>query len=94
MLLIDQSQRDVAETGRFSLAPLQWIACYTQIMYLPVAILKPLRAIVLVGVILVGILTVNVVLVVHLLGLLLRLALGLLAVEPVLALGLCKLVNL
>ena len=58
---------------------------------LPVAALEALRAVVLVGVILVGTVVVNVLLVVHALSVLLGLALGLLAVEPVLALGLREL---
>jgi hypothetical protein len=53
-----------------------------------------LGAAVLVRVVLVGVLAVDVVLVVHLLSLLLCLALGLLLVEPVLALGLGELVDL
>ena len=53
-----------------------------------------LRATVLVRVVLVGTLVVDVMLVVHALGVLLCLTLGLLLVEPVLALGLGELVNL
>ena len=64
---------------------------YAQCIALPVAALETLRPAVLVGVVLVSAVVVNVLLVVHLLGVLLGLALGLLAVEPVLALGLCEL---
>jgi hypothetical protein len=53
-----------------------------------------LRRSILVRIILTRTLVVNVVLVVHALGVLLRRALGLLAVEPVLALGFGELVNL
>jgi hypothetical protein len=52
-----------------------------------------LRAAVLLRVILIGILPINVVFVVHALSVLLCLALGLLLVEPVLALGLSELVD-
>jgi hypothetical protein len=61
---------------------------------LPPTVLEVLRATVLVGVVLVRTLVVDVVLIVHLLSVLLRLALGLLLVEPVLALGLGELVDL
>jgi hypothetical protein len=53
-----------------------------------------LRTAVLLRVILIGILTINVVFVVHALRVLLCLALGLLLIEPVLALGLGELVDL
>jgi hypothetical protein len=59
--------------------------------HLPATLLEALRAVVLVGVVLVGTVVVNVLLIVHLLRVLLSLALGLLAVEPVLALGLSEL---
>lgn len=59
--------------------------------HLPATALEALRAAVLVGVVLVGTVVVNVLLVVHALSVLLGLALGLLAVEPVLALGLSEL---
>jgi hypothetical protein len=52
-----------------------------------------LRATVLLRVVLIGILSLNVVFVVHALSVLLCLALGLLFVEPVLALGLGELVD-
>lgn len=58
---------------------------------LPVAALETLGPAVLVGVVLVSAVVVDVLLVVHLLSVLLGLALGLLAVEPVLALGLREL---
>jgi hypothetical protein len=61
---------------------------------LPSTALEALRAAILVGVVLVGTLVVDVVLIVHLLSILLGLALGLLLVEPVLALCLCELVDL
>lgn len=61
---------------------------------LPSTLLEPCWAAVLVGVELVRSVVVNVVLIVHLFGLLLRLVLRLLAVEPVLALCLGKLVDL
>lgn len=61
---------------------------------LPSAVVKLLGTAVLVGVVLVCAVIVDVVVVVHLLCLLLCLALGLLAIEPVLALGLGKLVDL
>ena len=61
---------------------------------LPAAALESLRAVVLVGVVLVGTLALNVVLIIHAFSPLLCLALGLLLVEPVLALGLSKLVDL
>jgi hypothetical protein len=67
-------------------------SCYW--LRLPPAPLKPLRLTVLVGVVLIRPVVINVVLVVHTLGMLLRVALGPLAVKPVLSLGLRKLVNL
>lgn len=63
-------------------------------MHLPPATLKVLRPSVLVGVVLVRTVAIDVVLVVHALCVALRLVLGLLAVEPVLALGLGELVDL
>jgi hypothetical protein len=59
---------------------------------LPAAPLKVFRAVILVGVVLIRALAVNVVLVVHLLGLALSLVRGLLAIEEVLALCLRELV--
>jgi hypothetical protein len=64
---------------------------YAQCIALPVAALETLGPAVLVGVVLVSAVVVDVLLVVHLLGVLLGLTLGLLAVEPVLALGLREL---
>jgi hypothetical protein len=68
------------------------IRSYRLPITLPAAPLKVPRAVVLVGVVLIRTLAVNVVLVVHLLGLALSLVLGLLAVEEVLALCLRELV--
>ena len=67
---------------------------YAQCIALPVAALETLRPAVLVGVVLVSAVVVNVLLVVHLLGVLLGLALGLLAVDEVGALGLSETVDL
>ena len=64
---------------------------YAQCMALPVAALETLRPAVLVGVVLVSTVVVDVLLVVHALSVLLGLALGLLTVEPILALGLREL---
>lgn len=61
---------------------------------LPSASLEPLWATILLGVVLVGLLVLDVVLVVHAFGVLFRASLRLLAVEPVLALCLSKLVDL
>ena len=61
---------------------------------LPSASLEPLWATILLGVVLVGLMVVDVVLVVHALGVLFRASLRLLAVEPVLALCLSELVDL
>jgi hypothetical protein len=65
-----------------------------ELLRLPATALEVLGTAVLVGIVLVRALTVDVVLVVHLLCLPLGLPLSLLAVEPVLALGLGELVNL
>ena len=64
---------------------------YAQCIALPATALEALRAVVLVGVVLVGTVVVDVLLIVHALSVVLGLTLGLLAVEPVLALGLCEL---
>ena len=78
-----------------------FVSCIHDLIYaqcialaLPVAALETLGPAVLVGVVLVSAVVVDVLLVVHLLSVLLGLALGLLAVEPVLALGLSELINL
>ena len=58
---------------------------------LPPATVKVLRAVILVGIVLIRTVVVDVVFIVHALSILLRLALCLLPVEPVLALGLREL---
>lgn len=58
---------------------------------LPTTTLEALRAAVLVGIVLISTVTLYVLLIVEVLSVLLGLALGLLAVEPILALGLSKL---
>lgn len=62
--------------------------------HLPSAALKVLRAAVLVRIVLVCALVLDIVFIVHALGVLFGVALGFLLVEPVLALGLGELVDL